>query len=98
MSSLDDLQWRVGEWAKQTFPHSTRYSIIEHLNREVMELSDSVDSDTDREECADVLLLLLHLAHRFGFSLLEEAEQKFHVCLTREWAEPDAQGVSEHKR
>ncbi len=98
MSGLDDLQRRVGEWGKQTFPHSTKGSIIAHLKREVEELEAATNSRQDREECADVLLLLLHLAHRFGFSLQAEAERKFAECLTRQWEKPDREGVSEHKR
>lgn len=98
MSSLDDLQRRVGEWGKQTFPHSTRSSIIAHLRREAEELDAATNSREDREECADILLLLLHLAHRMGFSLQEAAGRKFGQCLVREWMPPDEEGVSEHKR
>lgn len=49
-------------------------------------------------ESADVCLLLLHLAHRSGFSLLAVAHTKHEANRAREWGEPDAAGVVEHVR
>lgn len=50
------------------------------------------------EEAADILVILLHLAHSCSFSLLAAARQKFGVNLTRRWGQPDAAGVTEHVR
>lgn len=50
------------------------------------------------EECADVLLILLHIAHSQGFSLLAEARRKFTENQLRKWGKADAQGVAEHER
>lgn len=50
------------------------------------------------DECADVLLLLLHIAHAEGFSLLGAAHRKFTENQLRTWLKPDAQGVVEHDR
>jgi hypothetical protein len=49
-------------------------------------------------ESADILLLLLHLAHGGGFSLLGEAHAKFAEVRGRRWSAPDAAGVVEHLR
>ena len=49
-------------------------------------------------ESADILLLLLHLAHGGGFSLLGEAHAKFAEVRERQWGAPDAAGVVEHLR
>ena len=51
-----------------------------------------------KEECADMLILLLGLAHKGGFDLLEAAEAKHATNLTRQWGAPDAHGVCEHVR
>lgn len=97
-TDFDKLQEKVGIWGKATFPHSTRNTIIEHLRREVDELELSQSNRTDAEEVADCMLLLLHLAHRVGFSAETEIRRKFAICQAREWGEPDSQGVVEHVR
>ena len=50
----------------------------------------------DPEEAADVLLLLLHYAHKRGFSLAKWARCKFEVVKKRKWKKPDKAGVIEH--
>jgi NTP pyrophosphatase (non-canonical NTP hydrolase) len=50
------------------------------------------------DECADALLLLLHIAHAEGFSLLGAARRKFTENQLRTWLQPDTQGVVEHDR
>jgi 5-methylcytosine-specific restriction endonuclease McrA len=53
---------------------------------------------TVSENAADCLLLLLHLAHKHGFSLYEAAGVKNAVNAGRVWGEPDELGVVEHVR
>ena len=96
---LDALQNAVGTWAGKTFPHATPAIIVEHLRDELDELSIAVldaDKPSIAEEAADILLILLHLCHRGGFSLIGEAQKKFAVCQRRRWSEPDARGVVRH--
>ena len=90
---LDDWQQNVGEWAEKTFPQSTQDSIIKHLQHEAnVELM----PDCDPEELADVALLLLHLAHKRGISLVQEMRNKFHRNQQRKWGEKNSQGFQEH--
>jgi hypothetical protein len=56
------------------------------------------DPQDGPREAADILLLLLHLAHGSGFSLLSMAGQKFAEVQARDWGTPDAAGVVEHVR
>lgn len=95
----DALQRATGEWAEATFPHSTPESIVAHLRREVEELATAV---AEREgiiwEASDCALLLLHLAHKRGFSLDEAARSKLETNRLRTWGRPDAEGVVEHVR
>lgn len=90
MSDLDKLQRGVGEWGKRTFPQSHAGSIVKHLTEEVAELRAAVErmplaTDAHAEEAADCLLLLLHLAHRSGFSLFDAAVVKFSINRQRTW-------------
>lgn len=94
----DGLQEEVGEWGKVTFPEATDRTIKLHLAREVDELFTAPDQPALAEEIADCYLILLHLCHRNGVNLEEQAQRKFEICKTREWGEPDAQGVREHVR
>ena len=99
MNSLHEFQREVGGWADQTFPDSTPYSIICHLQEEAHELRfvidtalrnyDTVDESGLQGEAADCLLLLLHLAHKRGFDLLRVARQKHDLNSGRTW-ETDA--------
>lgn len=104
---MDGFQHEVGEWGKVKFPQASELTIAIHLTREAAELRrvaetfaacEGVPPEIFEEECADCLLLLLHIAHRAGFSLLEAARQKFSVVKTREWGEADDEGVREHIR
>lgn len=90
MSELDELQSRIGRWGNATFPQSTTRTILAHLKDEVKELDDAdriipLATDAHGEEAADCLLLLLHFAHRRGFSLFDEAIKKAAKNETRTW-------------
>lgn len=93
-AGLDAFQQMEGTWADETFPTSTPASILAHLRTEVTELSVSLEP----EEAADCLLLLLHFAHKRGFSLMQEARRKFAINQTRTWGEPNEEGFVEHIR
>lgn len=82
---MDDLQKQVGLWGLATFPEATRESIFAHLREEVDELVTAPGGGATAEEAADCLLLLLHIAHRGGFSLYGEALRKFKVIETSEY-------------
>lgn len=90
----ETFQHAVGEWADKTFPQSTADSIRAHLSDEVAELADGVD--VDAFEAADCLLLLLHLAHKEGFSLIGTAREKHAINQRRQWGVPDDRGVVRH--
>lgn len=103
---LDRFQREVGHWAEQTFPKATDTSVCIHLGREVAELRgwcaaaerSPVETAEIAAEAADCFLLLLHLAHRCDFSLLDAAHAKMATNRQRTWGEPDAAGVVEHVR
>lgn len=94
LQPLDGFQHQVGAWAERTFPASDWRSVVTHLQEEVEELSNALYPDLDgrgdyREEAADCLLLLLHLAHKEGFSLMEAATQKHRENVCRIWETDD---------
>jgi NTP pyrophosphatase (non-canonical NTP hydrolase) len=91
---LVSFQEEVGEWGNKTFPKNTPDTIVNHLCREVLELAEGHDP----EEAADCFLLLLHHAHRGGYSLLKEARKKHEINKIRTWGEPDEFGVVQHVR
>lgn len=101
------FQLEVGRWAEIAFPQATDRSIVAHLRREAVELEEAAAIDwpspVERsfelgQEAADVYLLLLHLAHRHGFSLEQFARAKFDKNVRRRWGRLDAEGVVEHLR
>jgi hypothetical protein len=100
--TLGDWQALVGEWAVLTFGPGRRVGPhVEHLRRELTELAEAAAAERwDRfaEEAADVLSLLLALAHRNGVDLAAALAAKFEVNRRRQWEPPDADGVIEHRR
>lgn len=94
VNNLDHFQAEVAAWAEATFGEGTTTTLLAHLIKEVRELWDTQEP----EEAADVFILLLHFAHKRGFSLFDEAQRKFAVNKGRVWGEPDEDGVIEHVR
>lgn len=92
---------RIAAWQRETFPQGTAQSCMAHLARECEELAHALGnglSDEAAEESADCLLLLVGIADRAGFDLLQSAEHKLAKNKGRTWGKPDAQGVVEHVR
>ena len=58
--------------------------------------TEPADDESREKESADVVLLLLHLAHRDGFKLLRAVALKHGINTRRLWGKPDERGVSYH--
>lgn len=91
---LDVELERATSWSRQTFPHATEASTLEHLRREMAEFS----ADPSVYEAADVLILLAQWAHITGVDLAWAVHDKMRVNVNRHWGVPDAYGVVEHVR
>lgn len=103
------VQTKIGRWVDNTFDLKRGFDfyrsvegMLEHLQKEVMELRNTVfgraTTDLVAEEAADCVILLLCIAHKYGFNLMEEVEKKFEVLKTRKWGDPDEKSVIEHIR
>ena len=88
MKSLDELQREIGEWGDATFPMSTIDSVMSHLSEEFVEFFDDWRNGRDEQEieAADCLVLLMHYAHKNGFSLSDAVERKMSINRTRTWS------------
>ena len=96
---ITTLQARIGTWQTATFgENQTVTGIDAHLSRELKELLDAPTEENEREESADLVVLLMGRATLRGFNLLDEVEKKFAVLQTRTWGEPDHEGVISHVR
>lgn len=89
------LSLAVAAWAEKTILESTDDARITHLVEEVEELRAEPHS---AEEMADVLLILVHHAHRHGVDLLSAAWGKFDAVQGCEWEAPDGRGVVRRKK
>ena len=99
-ATLDECQDDIGAWGDATFPHSTIDTVMAHLAEEVAEFFDDwrAGRETQEEEAADVLLLLLHYAHKRGFSLRARAAEKMALNRARRWkATPEPAGHVTHE-
>jgi len=90
MNDINEFQTKIGIWGSETFPQSSPGTILAHLKDEVAELQSAwdtlrFDDSEDAEEAADCFLLLLHYAHRRGFSLFDAAVVKAAINEKRKW-------------
>lgn len=101
MTEIGDFQKTIGEWQKKAFPDLAWTGSINHLRREVRELTLAMfdyDLDGIKEETADCMFILFWFANKFGFSIEDEINRKFEVLKNRKWGKPDSEGVIEHIR
>ena len=78
-------QKRVGEWADKVFGDREKFpdrDILLHLIEEVGEL---IRDPASGEEMADIVLVIMHLAHRKGVDLSLEIIAKFDLCERSKW-------------
>lgn len=101
--ALQSLQDEIGGWGDATFPKSTPETVLAHFREEVAELLEVAPmmpdhpSHDEAEEAADVFLLLLHFAHKKGFSLFDVTERKMAINRARRWnTEPEPAGHFKH--
>lgn len=101
--TLDGLQKMWGEWADNTFHEATLDTIASHFREEAKEFAgglepimdaegdyyETLPPSHDPEEAADCLLLMMHHAHRSGYSLWEEALKKIRINKARSWDTTD---------
>jgi NTP pyrophosphatase (non-canonical NTP hydrolase) len=89
--TLDELQDEIGAWGDATFPKSTDQTVLAHFAEEANEFLAAASAMPhnpqydETEEAADVLRLLLHFAHKTGFSLSDAAERKMVKNRERTW-------------
>jgi len=97
------LRDAVIAWSRATFPRSSVASVATHLEREAGELRAAAriggaPTAEAEEEIADVQMLLWVLADKLGGSIDLAVRRKLEVCKSREWGQPDREGVVEHIR
>ena len=99
-----DLQRQTGTWADGQFPNSNNETIRSHLKEEMLEfLGEDAEGALipgvigDPEEAADILLLLMHHAHKNGYDLLDEGIRKLAINQKRKWkTTPEPGGHIKH--
>ena len=105
------FQNEYGKWADRTFPNSTVDTIASHFREESVEFAGGLEDNPfkpgnqyvmippshDPEEAADCLLLLLHHAHKSGYSLFNEMIDKAQINIRRIWDTEDEGGHGHFK-
>lgn len=93
----------IGEWSAETFhPVSDRSrndGLLRHLESEIHELMQAnaaEDFTAAREECADILILLLSYAFRNRISLPAALAAKHQKNLVRTWERDSESGLIKH--
>lgn len=86
-SSLPPMTNEVVGWVSEIFPDRHPMHTTIKMVEEVSELMDAVFTGGRNvgEECADVLILLLDIAHLTGVDLQEEFKNKMAINRSRKW-------------
>jgi NTP pyrophosphatase (non-canonical NTP hydrolase) len=87
MNPLPPMTDEVVEWVSEIFPDRHPMHTTIKMVEEVSELMDAVFTGGRNvgEECADVLILLLDIAHLTGVDLHREFKNKMAVNRNRKW-------------
>jgi len=95
-----ELFLEVTEWQDKTFPLSSAYSKVCHLESEVQDLKQELNSivhtENRKSEFADCFILLFGAACADGMSyedIIFCIEAKLEVNKERKWGKPDENGV-----
>lgn len=86
-NSLPPMTDEVVEWVSEIFPDRHPMHTTIKMVEEVSELMDAIFAGGKNigEECADVLILLLDIAHLTGVDLQEEFKNKMAINRSRKW-------------
>ena len=105
---LRDLQGELNRWGERTFPDATDETIYAHLKAEIGELGSNiadwndeigreyVNKDDLESELADVLILALQLAGRYGIDADLAIHRKMEINRKRTWQYDAERGFSVH--
>lgn len=93
MSDIQQLTAKVVEWADSVFPERRPESALLKLFEEVGEL---VKDPSDGSEYADIMIMMLDLAHMHNIDIEMETLVKLEINRNRVWAKSKT-GTLQHK-
>lgn len=92
--TIEELQKLISEWADEVFPDRTvRGSLAKLMTEELPELCTDL---TDPDEYADVVIMVLDLAHQMGINVQEAVLRKMEINRTRVWKRDPDSGFYKH--
>ena len=95
MTSLRGLQKEIAAWADSLIPERTAQNAIAKLMLE--EIPELLLNPSDELEYADVVILVLDIAHLQGINIEQAVMKKMAINRGREWAVDPATGLMKHK-
>ena len=92
---------KITDWQKKVFPASTPLSKTIHLEREIEEIKEDIESGNPNiiYELSDLCFLIFGITDQLGFSfedLKKAIDKKYKINLERKWQKPNKDGVVFH--
>lgn len=89
-SNLYSKQREITQWSDNTFGDKSPIEIATRMNNEVAELLTGLANNPEAinehaGECADVLIMLVQVAHKLGVDLEAELDKKMVINKDRQW-------------
>lgn len=81
-------QQSITEWSSETFGPRSALSTAVRANKEMAELLSALENGEDEVACkevADVVIVLMQVAHRLGIDLNYEIDKKMNINENRTW-------------
>ena len=85
MSSLHEWQYKIGDWHEKefgTFTETLDEALWKKLEEEAYEAVHAEGSEV-ADELADVLIVTMALAHRYGINIEDALRRKFNIVRSR---------------
>jgi predicted house-cleaning noncanonical NTP pyrophosphatase (MazG superfamily) len=93
--SIAELQKEIAEWADKVFPNRTAHGSLSKLVLE--EIPEFITSGMeDPLEYADLVIMILDIAHLKGINVGQAVIQKMAINRSRTWTLDDATGFLKH--
>lgn len=105
--NFKNLVENIHRWQRETFPAATPVSKLKHLEHEIQELIEVLQTEAESHttgelhEYADCFFLLFGSALARGYTfndIMIAMQNKFDINRKREWHKPNGDGVYFHKR
>lgn len=96
MDTISNLQQEIADWADGVFPDRTAHDATVKLMLE--EIPEFLQSPKDPLEYADIMILVLDIAHLNGIDIESAVKEKMRINRERQWIVNKKTRIARHTK